>query len=166
MLPVPPTTVTISRRVYEGVAAWAEVGVQLKTPLVRLLLVRVAPLGALTSLNKSGVLELLVAWAWLVKVSAVPSTTVCGGIGSMTTWSTGATLFVTVTVKLVPAVFGVPNWLTLTVKVTDWGCVGVQLNVVEPCGAEFVGAMVAEVAGLLRCQFSWPLAPVVFVMVI
>jgi hypothetical protein len=61
----------------------------------------VAPLGALRRLNTKAFVGLSVAWAWLVKMRVVPSVTVWGRMGSITTPPIGVTeLVVTVTVNV------------------------------------------------------------------
>jgi hypothetical protein len=66
--------------------------------------------------------------------------------------------------KVVKEKLGVSNSVTPTVKVTTWAWAGVQLKVVVPCGAVFVGAMLASVVGLLlSVQNSTLVAEVVFV---
>src|ERR1019366_159049 len=105
------SSVTASRRVYEGVAACVAVGLQVNTALVGLLLVSVAPGGgALRRLNTRALVALSVAWARLVKMSVVPSVTVWGGIGSITTPPTGVTPLVTVTVKVMALEFNPKLW--------------------------------------------------------
>ena len=78
-------------------------------------------------------------------------------------------LFVAVTVKLVAEMFVVPpSWPTLTVKITTWASVGVQLKVVGPVGPGVLNGerLASGTLGLLvRPQLSGVVAPVVFVRV-